>query len=130
MPREIVNPPELFPPPGFSHIAVATGSRLAFIAGEPPLGADMALVGAGDLAAQTRQVLENLLQALAALDAGWEDVVRSTVWTTQPHEYAVIGAVVAEALGGAAPPAQVIAGVTGLALPEMLIEIDLVVSLP
>jgi enamine deaminase RidA (YjgF/YER057c/UK114 family) len=35
-----------------------------------------------------------------------------------------------EAMGDAAPPAQVIAGVTGLALPELLIEIELVVSLP
>ena len=36
----------------------------------------------------------------------------------------------AEAMGGAAPPAQVLLGVTGLALPELLVEIELVVSLP
>jgi enamine deaminase RidA (YjgF/YER057c/UK114 family) len=33
-------------------------------------------------------------------------------------------------MGNAAPPAQVLAGVTGLALPELLVEIELVVSLP
>jgi enamine deaminase RidA (YjgF/YER057c/UK114 family) len=36
----------------------------------------------------------------------------------------------AEGMGGAEPPAQVLAGVSGLALPELLIEIELVVSLP
>ena len=35
----------------------------------------------------------------------------------------------AAAMGGVDPPAQVIVGVPGLALPAMLIEIDLVVSL-
>ena len=33
MPREIANLPELFPQLWLSHIAVATGSRVAFIAG-------------------------------------------------------------------------------------------------
>ena len=36
----------------------------------------------------------------------------------------------AEAMGGVAPPAQVLLGVTSLAMAELLIEIDLVVSLP
>jgi enamine deaminase RidA (YjgF/YER057c/UK114 family) len=35
-----------------------------------------------------------------------------------------------EAMGDAEHPARVVAGVTGLALPELLIEIELVVSLP
>lgn len=36
----------------------------------------------------------------------------------------------ADAMGGAAPPAQVLLGVTSLALPTLLVEIELVVSLP
>ena len=58
------------------------------------------------------------------------DVVKSTVYTTRPTEYEVIGQAMAEAMGGAEPPAQVLLGVTSLALPELLIEIELVVSLP
>ena len=45
------------------------------------------------------------------------------------HEYEAIGQAMAEAMGGAEPPAQVLLGVTSLALPELLIEIELVVSL-
>lgn len=129
MTRELVNPPEIHPPPGYSHIAVASGGRLAFVAGQAPLDRDFNLIGAGDLAAQTRQVMENLNHALAALGADWTNVVKATVYTTRPTEYEVIGEAMAAGMGAAEPPAQVIAGVSGLALPEMLIEIELVVSL-
>jgi enamine deaminase RidA (YjgF/YER057c/UK114 family) len=130
VPRQIVNPSSIHPPAGYSHIVHATGTRLAFIAGQAALDQHFSLVGEGDLAAQTRQVMVNLQRALDELDAGWDDVVKATVYTTQPHEYETIGAAMSEAMGAAAPPAQVIAGVTGLALPELLIEIELVVSLP
>jgi enamine deaminase RidA (YjgF/YER057c/UK114 family) len=130
VPREILNPEGIHPPPGYSHIAVATGTRLAFVAGQAALEPDFSIAGGDDLAAQTRKVTENLRHALDKLGAGWEDVVKATVYTTRPGEYETIGAVMAEAMGGAAPPAQVLLGVTGLALPELLIEIELVVSLP
>lgn len=130
MPREIVNPTQIHPPPGYSHIAKATGTRLAFVAGQAAIDKDFNLVGIGDLEAQTRQVMTNLQHCLDELGATWEDVVKATVFTTQPGEYETIGRAMTEGMGGAEPPAQVIAGVSGLALPELLIEIELVVSVP
>ncbi len=130
MPRSILNPARIHPPPGYSHVAIATGSRLAFVAGQAALDRDFAIVGGDDLAAQTRQVMRNLGAALDELGAGWDDVVKATVYTTRPTEYETIGGAMADAMGGAAPPAQVLLGVTSLALPELLIEIELVVSLP
>ncbi|MBM3677464.1 MAG: RidA family protein [Actinobacteria bacterium] len=130
MPRTIHNPDGIHPPPGYSHVVVATGSRLAFIAGQAALERDFSLIGEGDLAAQTTKAMENLGVALAEVGATWDDVVKSTVYTTRPHDYEVIGGAMAAAMGGAAPPAQVILGVTGLALPELMVEIELVVSLP
>ncbi len=130
MPREVLNPPQIHPPPGYSHVVRATGERLAFVAGQAAIDRDFNVVGIGDLEAQTRQVMENLNHALATLGATWEDVVKATVYTTQPTEYETIGRAMSEGMGGAEPPAQVIAGVTSLALPELLIEIELIVSLP
>jgi enamine deaminase RidA (YjgF/YER057c/UK114 family) len=130
MPRKIVNPAAIHPPAGYSHIVHATGSRLAFVAGQAAIDSDFSVVGEGDLEAQTRQVMRNLQHALDELGAGWDDVVKATVYTTLPHEYETIGRAMKAAMGDAEPPAQVIAGVTGLALPELLIEIELVVSLP
>jgi enamine deaminase RidA (YjgF/YER057c/UK114 family) len=130
MPRTIINPSTIHPPAGYSHVVQATGSKLVFIAGQAALDENFAIVGEGDLAVQARQVMTNLGRALDEVGATWEDVVKSTVYTTQPHEFETIGAAMSDAMGGAPPPAQVIAGVTGLALPELLIEIELVVSLP
>jgi enamine deaminase RidA (YjgF/YER057c/UK114 family) len=130
MPRTIANPEGIHPPPGYSHTVVATGSRLAFVAGQAALDPDFEIVGGDDLGAQTRQVMRNLQLALDELGAGWNDVVKATVYTTRPHDYEVIGTSMAEAMGDVAPPAQVLLGVTSLALAELLIEIDLVVSLP
>lgn len=130
MPRQILNPAQIHPPLGYSHIAVATGSRLVFIAGQAAIDKDFNIVGLGDLEAQTRQVMTNLNYALDELGGTWEDVVKATVYTTQPTEYETIGRTMSEGVGGADPPSQVIAGVTSLALPELLIEIELIVSLP
>ncbi len=129
MPRSISNPEGIHPPPGYSHAVVATGSRLAFVAGQVALDREFQLVGGDDLGAQTRQVMKNLGVALDELGAGWDDVVKATVYTTRPLDYEAIGSAMAEAMGDAAPPAQVLLGVTSLALPELLIEIELVVSL-
>jgi enamine deaminase RidA (YjgF/YER057c/UK114 family) len=130
MPRTILNPAGIHPPPGYSHIALASGTRLAFVAGQAAIDRDFNIVGGDDLTAQTRQVMANLAVALAELEAGWEDVVKATVYTTRPIEYEAIGEAMAAAMAGAEPPAQVLLGVTSLALPELLIEIELVVSLP
>jgi enamine deaminase RidA (YjgF/YER057c/UK114 family) len=129
MPRKITNPEGIHPPPGYSHIVVTAGSRLAFVAGQVALDRDFQLVGGDDLAGQTRQVMANLQLALDELGAGWEDVVKATVYTTRPQDYERIGEAMGAAMGDAAPPAQVLLGVTALALPELLVEIELVVSL-
>ena len=122
--RRLVNPPELFPPPGFSHVAVATGPRLVFVAGQTALGPDFAVIGEGDLAAQTRAAMECVGIALRAADAGWDDVVRRTIYTVAPTEFEVIARAIAEVTGESADPPQTIIGVTGLALPQLMIEIE------
>jgi len=67
-------------PPGYSHVAIARGATLVFTAGAVPLDAAGELVGPDDPVAQTDQVIENLLVALAAGGAGPEDVVKTTVY--------------------------------------------------
>jgi enamine deaminase RidA (YjgF/YER057c/UK114 family) len=67
-------------PPGYSHVAIARGATLVFTAGAVPLDGAGELVGPDDPVAQTDQVIENLLVALAAGGAGPEDVVKTTVY--------------------------------------------------
>ena len=61
---------------------------------------------------------------MGAVGVGWDDVVRRTIYTLHPTEYETITAAIDEVTGNAAHPAQTIVGVTGLAVPGCLIEID------
>ena len=127
MPRELINPPELHPAPGFSHIAVAKGQRTIHFAGQLGIGRRFELL-AGDLYAQTAAAMRNVKAAMDVVGVGWDDIVRRTIYTTQPTEYETITAAIDEVTGGAGHPAQTIVGVTGLAVPGCLIEIECTAS--
>jgi enamine deaminase RidA (YjgF/YER057c/UK114 family) len=122
--RELINPSELHPAPGFSHVAIKTGQRMVCFAGQVALAPDFSLVGGDDLGEQTRAAMRNLETALNAAGARWEDIVRRTIYTTAPGEYEVITAAIEEVTGSTEHPAQTILGVTGLAVPGLLIEIE------
>jgi enamine deaminase RidA (YjgF/YER057c/UK114 family) len=128
--RELINPPDLHPAPGFSHVSVARGSRTVYIAGQIALAPDFSIIGGDDLGEQTKAAMRNLEIALRAVGASWENVVRRTIYTTQPTEYEVMTAAIEEVQGGDEHPAQTIVGITGLAVPGLLIEIEATVSLP
>jgi enamine deaminase RidA (YjgF/YER057c/UK114 family) len=122
--RELVNPPGLHPAPGFSHIAIAEGTKVVHFAGQVALAKDFSIVGGDDLGEQTKAAMRNLEIALGAAGVGWDDIVRRTIYTLHPTEYETITAAIDEVTGGAGHPAQTIVGVTGLALPGLLIEIE------
>lgn len=122
--RELVNPPGLHPAPGFSHVAIASGTKVVHFAGQVALAPDFALVGEGDLYEQTRAAMENLKVAMDAAGVGWGDIVRRTIYTLHPTEYETITRAIDAVTGGAEHPAQTIVGVTGLAVPGLLIEIE------
>jgi enamine deaminase RidA (YjgF/YER057c/UK114 family) len=62
-------PDGLLPNPAFSQVVVATGARTIYTAGQVSIDERGVLVGAGDLAAQTAQVMRNVGLALAAAGA-------------------------------------------------------------
>jgi enamine deaminase RidA (YjgF/YER057c/UK114 family) len=130
MTRQLINPPELHPAPGFSHIARVTGDQLVFLSGQVALDRELNVVGGDDLAEQTRVVMRNLQTALAAAELGWEHVVRRTIYTTQPTEYWTIKDVIEEFTGPDSPPAQTVIGVVGLAIPGLMVEIELTAVQP
>jgi enamine deaminase RidA (YjgF/YER057c/UK114 family) len=73
-------------PPGYAHVAIASGARMVFTAGGVPLDPAGTLVGPGDHAAQAEQVIANLIVALTAGGAAPPDVVKTTVYVVGPHE--------------------------------------------
>lgn len=128
MTTQFINPPELGKPGGYSHVAIAQGGRTVYIAGQVALGGSGLVVGAGDLAAQTRQVYENLTACLAAAGATFADVVKLTTYVVnyQPAHRETISAIRTEYVSSEQPPASTLVGVQALALPEFLIEVEAV----
>ena len=123
MARELSNPSDLHPAPGFSHIAIAEGTRVVHFAGQLGLETDFSLA-ADDLRGQTVKAMRNVEIAMRAAGVGWDDIVRRTIYTLHPTEYEVITSASDEVTGGADHPAQTIVGITGLAVPGCLIEIE------
>ena len=128
--RELLNPPELHPAPGFSHVAITSGTKVVHLAGQVALDQSFGIVGGDDLAEQTKAAMRNVEHGLRAAGAGWDDVVRRTIYTLQPTEFATITAAIDEVTGGAEHPAQTIVGVTGLAVAGLLIEIECTAVVP
>jgi enamine deaminase RidA (YjgF/YER057c/UK114 family) len=124
MGRQLVNPPDLHPAPGFSHVAIAEGSKVVHFAGQVALDREFGLIGGDDLREQTKAAMRNLELAMRAAGVGWGEIVRRTIYTLHPTDWETITAAIDEVTGGAEHPAQTIVGVTGLAVEGLLIEIE------
>jgi len=128
--RDLINPSEIHPAPGFSHVTVAKTTHVAYVAGQVALAPDFSIIGPGDLAEQTRAAMRNVETALTSAGASWQDVVRRTIYTLAPTEYETITAAIEEIQGSSDHPSQTIIGVTGLAIEGLLIEIEVTAHLP
>ena len=83
------------------------------------------MVGAGDVAAETQQVLRNLQAVLQAAGAGPAQVVRTTVYLVDLADFATVNGLYGEVFGAGVAPAR--ACVQVAALPKgARVEIDAV----
>ena len=77
---ELHDPETLVTPVGYHHIAVVSGTRTVYLAGQVAHVADGSLVGAGDLAAQIEQSYVNIAAVLAAVGGRFDDVAKVTMF--------------------------------------------------
>jgi len=128
MRTEKVNPPELYESVsyGFSHAARQRCGSVLQLAGQVAWDKDGKLVGPDDLAAQTRQALSNIRTVLAAAGASPADVLglRTYVVNHSPEKLGPVLAEIAQFYGKAVPAPNSFIGVSALALPEFLVEIE------
>ncbi len=125
-----INPGELATPVGYTHVVTVDGpKKILYISGQVSRNQKGETVGVGDLEAQTRQVYANLLAILKSQGISFGDVVKMNTYTTQPGKIDVIRKVRAEFIQGDNPPASTFVGVTALADPAFLIEIEAVAVL-
>ena len=118
-------------PPGYTHLAIADGARLIFVAGQVPLDPEGNLVGRDNPVQQGKQCLRNLATCLAACGASLEDVVRTTVYVV-PIDADSLGRVWQELLnselGRALRTPATLVGVAQLGYAGQLVEIECTVA--
>jgi enamine deaminase RidA (YjgF/YER057c/UK114 family) len=126
-----VDPPGLAKSPRYSHVAEVSRGRLILISGQVAQDAKGDPVGA-DMAAQTRQVFENLKIALAGSGATYKDVVQLTTFIVDiPKNIEAYREVRQQYLSGLAqPPTSTTVGVPALVRGEYLLEVEAIAVLP
>ncbi|UOY02970.1 RidA family protein [Blastococcus sp. PRF04-17] len=124
---ELVRPPGLTGTVPYAYAAVTDPGRMVFTAGARPVDAGGATVGVGDVAAQTRQVVTNLVTALEGAGAELSDVLKTTVFvaTTDRGDLVAASEVLREAFGDHDAPSTLV-GVTVLGHPDQLVEVEAV----
>ena len=121
MPREFINPDAISRPTGYTHV-VKTGN-LVFIAGQIAANPNGEIVGAGDFEAQAQQVFANLDAAVRAAGGTKADIVATTVYMLDRDHLPTFRRV-REQFFGSRPPASTLLFITGLARPELLLEVE------
>jgi enamine deaminase RidA (YjgF/YER057c/UK114 family) len=111
---------------GFHQGEVVSGqTRTLYCAGQAAMSADGEPQHAGDMAAQLALSLDNLEAVLAAAAMSLSNLVRLTIYTTDVdlllQHYGVLTARLGAA--GAKPPCTLL-GVTRLAMPPLLVELE------
>lgn len=132
MKKEYLNPKDLSKPGSYTHVVTASGPRkVVYVAGQVSYATDGSIVGAGDMRAQSEQVLKNVTTALKAGGAGWGDVVKLNAYMVNMTDQAIASyrEVRARFLKAGQFPASTLVGVTRLAHADFLLEVEVVAAL-
>ena len=124
---ERINPAGMTQPTNYSHLVKY--DNLMFIAGQVALDGDGNVVGEGDMAAQFRQVLENLKTVLASEGADFSNIVKINIFTTNVDSLRENIAIRGEYFGDYAP-ASTLVQIDRLARPVFLLEIEAIAIAP
>ena len=117
----------------FSDVAIVeatAGTKFLFLSGvsaEDPEATDLksvTILGDGDFRKQTQIAFGKIKYILAAHGATLADVVRMTAYVTDRGNLMTYFEVQGEELGGASRPPHTFLEVSSLAVPEMLVEIE------
>ena len=123
--KTVINPPEMAPPAGYSY-AIKKSGMPVFISGQVALDAKGNLVGGNDVTAQTEQVFANLRTVVGACGGTLDDVVKITIFVTDPAHRPAVAAARQKYFKEGQYPASTYLVVAGLAVPQLLVEIEAV----
>ena len=132
MKKDYLNPKELNQPKFYTHAVAAEGARkLVYVSGQVSWDAAGAVVGKGDMRAQSEQVFRNVSAALRAAGAGWGDIVKMNGYMVGMNAERVTAyrEVRQRFLKEGALPASTLVGVEALVQPDLLLEVEVIAAL-
>lgn len=121
--REVVSAPGAPPAIGPYSPGIKAGN-LIFLSGQIPIDPATGILVTGSVELQTEQVMRNIGALLAAAGAGFQHVVRTTVYLTDMNEFAEMNAVYAMFVNDP-PPARATVQVARLPR-DARVEIDVI----
>lgn len=113
-----MNQPRSVPP--LSPFRIAEG-QIVFLSGQLPRQADGSIVDGG-MEAQAQQAMDNLSAVLSSAGLDFSDIVKTTVWITDPSLMGQLNAVYERYFPQPFPARSVV--VSGLVAPGALLEIE------
>jgi enamine deaminase RidA (YjgF/YER057c/UK114 family) len=124
-----INPSSISKPfSNYSHVVTAEGAqKLVFCAGQVAADADGKVLPPDDFEAQTKMVMKNLENALAAGGAKLSDVTKITIYICNPHDVPKARRISFDYFGDH-PPASTLCILRGLANPNFLLEIEAIAA--
>jgi len=124
-----LNPDGLFKPSTFSQVAITEGDKVVYISGQTARDEKSNVVGVGDVRKQAEKVFDNLRIAVEAAGGSMGDIAKITTYIVglKPDDRAWIGELVKKSFP--TPPAHTLVGISALATPELLVEIEAIAVL-
>lgn len=113
--------------PGAPYARAVKSNGFLFVSGNVGLDPETGSVVEGDIRAQTRQTLENLKAVVESLGSSLDDAVKVQVYLIDIDDFPDMNEVYKEYFPE--PPARTTVGISALARPEYLIEIDIITAL-
>ena len=127
MALERINPADIYPPVNnnYTQVINSTGGTQVHVAGIVSLNKQGELVGQNDMRAQARAIVDITEKALASAGAKPADVVRMNIYTVDVDRFRQEGHPEVLKFFDGNLPTSTLVGVTRLAHPDFLVEIEM-----
>ena len=124
-----INPKTISKPfTNYAHVVTVEGAKkLVFCAGQVAADVDGKVLPPDSFEAQTKMVMKNLKNALAAGGAKLSDVTKVTIYICNPHDVPKARAILFDYFGKH-PPGSTLCILRGLANPNFLLEIEAIAA--
>ncbi|MEB3226437.1 MAG: RidA family protein [Synechococcus sp.] len=128
MEKQVIQTTQAPAPVGPYNQAIAASGKMLFCSGQIALDPATGQIIAGDVQAQTKQVMANLEAVLKEAGATWESVVKTGVFLKDMNDFAAVNEIYSTYFNEATAPARACVEVARLPK-DVLVEIECIAVL-